>query len=101
MFIYLHKKGQSTLEYAIIIAVIVGAFVIMQAFIKRAVEGRLKQAGDQIGDQFSIRTGSSNYVTSVNAFSTERMDASAHNTFSYQNQIRSGKENAGLYNEEW
>lgn len=101
MFIYLHKKGQSTLEYAIIIAVIVGAFIIMQAFIKRAVEGRLKQAGDQIGEQFSIRTGFSNYTTTLNAVSIELTSEAGENTMSTQYQFREGSETAGNYAGEW
>ena len=47
------KKGQSTLEYAILIIIIIGALLSIQVYIKRGVQGRLKQAADDIGDQFS------------------------------------------------
>ena len=47
------KKGQSTLEYAILIIIIIGALLSIQVYIKRGVQGRLKQATDDIGDQFS------------------------------------------------
>ena len=47
------KKGQSTLEYAILIIIIIGALLSIQIYIKRGVQGRLKQATDDIGDQFS------------------------------------------------
>lgn len=56
MFKYLNKKrksGQSTLEYAILIVIIIGALLSIQVYIKRGVQGRLKSATDDIGDQFS------------------------------------------------
>lgn len=48
------KKGQSTLEYAILIIIIIGALLSIQVYIKRGVQGRLKSATDDIGDQFSV-----------------------------------------------
>ena len=56
MLMYLNKKrqkGQSTLEYAILIIIIIGALLSIQVYIKRGVQGRLKSATDDIGDQFS------------------------------------------------
>ena len=47
------KRGQSTLEYAILIVVVIGAFLAMQQYIKRGLQGRLKSAADDVGDQFS------------------------------------------------
>ena len=64
MFKYLNKrrkKGQSTLEYAILIIIIIGALLSIQVYIKRGIQGRLKQAADDIGDQFSV--GNTNVVT--------------------------------------
>lgn len=63
MFNYLNKRwkrGQSTLEYAVLIIIIIGALLSIQVYIKRGVQGRLKQATDDIGDQFS--TGNTNVV---------------------------------------
>lgn len=45
-------KGQSTLEYALIIAVVVGALLAMQIYMKRGMEGRMRKAADDIGQQF-------------------------------------------------
>jgi hypothetical protein len=47
------KKGQSTLEYAILVIIIIGALLSLQVYIKRGVGGRLKSAADDIGDQYS------------------------------------------------
>ena len=74
MFKYLNKKrqkGQSTLEYAILIIIIIGALLSIQVYIKRGVQGRLKSATDDIGTQFS--PGNTNVVmkTTTNSKSAE------------------------------
>lgn len=47
------RGGQSTLEYAVVIAVVVAAAVAMQIYMKRGVQGKLRAATDDIGGQFS------------------------------------------------
>ncbi|MFC1675080.1 hypothetical protein ACFL1K_04275 [Candidatus Omnitrophota bacterium] len=47
-----HLKGQSTLEYAIVIALVVAALLAMNIYMKRAVQGRMRSATDDIGEQF-------------------------------------------------
>src|SRR3989338_440963 len=57
MFKHLNRKrqkGQSTLEYAVLIIIIIGALLSIQVYIKRCIQGRLKGAADDIGDQFSV-----------------------------------------------
>lgn len=71
MFICLNKRGQSTLEYAIIIAVIVGALISMQVYIKRGVQGRLRQATDDIGEAFSPGATTYTHTTTSSVNSTE------------------------------
>ena len=64
------KRGQSTLEYAVLIVVIIGALLTIQVYIKRGVQGRLKSAADDIGDQYS--DGNTNIVkTTVTSSNTE------------------------------
>ncbi|MBI3319017.1 MAG: hypothetical protein HYZ89_00290 [Candidatus Omnitrophica bacterium] len=46
-------KGQATLEYAVVIAVAVAALLAMQIYMKRGVQGKLREATDQVGEQFS------------------------------------------------
>lgn len=57
-----NKKGQSTLEYAILIIIIIAALLSLQTYVKRGVQGRLKSSTDDIGDQFS---GGANYYKST------------------------------------
>ena len=56
MFKFLKKKktrGRSTLEYAVLIIIVIGALLSIQIYIKRGVQGRLKSATDDIGEQYS------------------------------------------------
>ena len=64
------KRGQSTLEYAILIIIIIGALLSVQVYIKRSVQGRLKSAADDIGDQYS--DGNVNMVRTTKTHSKSR-----------------------------
>lgn len=71
MFKLLNKmKGQSTLEYAILVIIIIGALLTIQTYIKRGVQGRLKSATDDIGDQYS--PGNTNSVKSTKVSSNTK-----------------------------
>jgi hypothetical protein len=47
------RKAQSTLEYALLIGVVVGALLYMQNYLKRSIQGQIQKAGDQIGEAYS------------------------------------------------
>ena len=40
------NKAQSTAEYAILIGLVVGVLVVMQTYLKRGIQGRVKDAAD-------------------------------------------------------
>ncbi|MDO8661642.1 MAG: hypothetical protein Q7K98_00255 [Candidatus Omnitrophota bacterium] len=42
----INKKGQSTAEYAIVIGLVVAAIVAMQIYVKRGLQGKVKDAVD-------------------------------------------------------
>lgn len=46
-------KAQSTLEYAVVIAVVVAALLAIQVYMKRSVQGKLRSSTDNIGEQYS------------------------------------------------
>ena len=56
MFFNRNRKGQSTLEYAVLIAGIVGAVLIFKPYLQRVVQGRLKDSSDRIGYKFGGET---------------------------------------------
>jgi uncharacterized protein (UPF0333 family) len=64
------KKGQSTLEYAILVIIILAALLTIQVYIKRGIQGRLKSAADDIGDQFS--GGNQNVISVMHTGSQTR-----------------------------
>ncbi len=48
---YKAKKGQSILEYGILLGVIIAAVLIMQVFIKRHFSGGLKESAERMGSE--------------------------------------------------
>lgn len=54
MFKYLRKrKGQSSMELVIIMIIVMAALLSIQVYLKRGVQGRLRSAADDVGDQYS------------------------------------------------
>lgn len=45
-------KGQSMVEYALIITIVALALLAVNIYMKRGVEGKLRDSGDNIGAQF-------------------------------------------------
>ena len=43
------NKGMSSLEYAVVIAIIVAALLGMSVYIKRAICGKMRESGDAFG----------------------------------------------------
>lgn len=48
-----NHKGQNTAEYAIVIALIIGAVIAMQTYVKRGLQGRMKDATDKVATDTS------------------------------------------------
>ncbi len=59
----LSRRGQTVMETAILLFVIVFAFVAMQTYTKRAIQGRLRASADQIGSQYDFAATSSDYTS--------------------------------------
>ena len=64
------KKGQTTLEYGVLIAAICAAVITMQFYIHRSVSGHIKQGADEIGQQFDYWEADSLTNTTVKLNST-------------------------------
>ncbi len=70
MLIKLRKKmAQSTLEYAVLAVVVIGALLSIQAYLRRGIQGKIKSSTDDISsEQYdtedttynSVRTTTSN-----------------------------------------
>jgi len=66
----MHKrKGQTILEYTVIMIIILGVVIAMKDYIKRGIQGRWKSATDNFGDQYDPQYVNSSimYATQVNS----------------------------------
>lgn len=75
MIIHRNKKifgirGQNFIEFAVIAACVAAAFLGMRIYIKRSLEGKLRQSADEIGGQYSPASTAGTTTVSVNTFST-------------------------------
>jgi len=67
------NKAQSMLEYAAVVMCLVAALVAMQVYIKRGMQGRLRQLGDELGQQYAPRNTTGNLTLAYNATSTTQV----------------------------
>jgi len=65
------NKAQTTLEYAILIGVVVAGLIAMQVYLKRGYQGSLKESSDSMGKQFSPGYTTGHYETNSSTKSTE------------------------------
>jgi len=64
-----NRRGQSILEYTVIIVIILGVMIAMKDYVKRGIQGRWKSAADDVGEQYDPQAVTSNitYATQVNS----------------------------------
>ena len=64
-----NRKGQTILEYTVILIIILGVMIAMKDYIKRGIQGRWKAATDDFGEQYDPQHVNSNimYATQVNS----------------------------------
>lgn len=95
------KKSQSTLEYALLIAVVVGAFLGMQVYVKRGIQGRLKATADDMGEQYSPGETIGTLQVSVDTESTETLANGITTTTSTTAQLRTEDVDISKYSKEY
>ena len=96
------KRGQSTLEYAILVVVVIMALVAIQAYLKRGIQGRMRDSADQIGDQFSPEFTEYNFTSKSHSVTNETQDAWTTTT-EYKDSWsqRTGWETVGNFEQEY
>ena len=50
------KKAQSTIEFTMLIVIVIGVLLAAGPYVKRGIQGRWKAAADDLGDQYDPRT---------------------------------------------
>ncbi|MBI5023883.1 MAG: hypothetical protein HZC18_02655 [Candidatus Omnitrophica bacterium] len=54
-----YRKGQTALEYIVLLIIVMGALLGISNYFKRGMQGRWKAATDDMGDQYDPRTADS------------------------------------------
>ncbi len=99
MFKYLRKrKGQSTLETAVLIMIVIGALLSIQVYIKRGVQGRLRSAADDIGDQYSAGNTNVMKTVTVTSNTTEANTAGDAQTYLRADEITTTNRTQNIVN---
>ncbi len=69
------RKGQGTLEYSMVIICIVAALLATQYYIKRAIQGRVKESADTIGEQYAPKSMNSQITITQTGTTTINAEA--------------------------
>ena len=96
-----NKRGQSTLEYALLIGVIVAALIAMQVYMKRGVQGKIRDATDQIGDQYSPGYTTGTVSTTTQSTTHEALANKVTTSDVQKAQNQTSNENVADFNQEY
>lgn len=92
MFMRKNRRAQVTAEYAVLIAIAVGAVVAMQTYAKRSIQGKIK-------DSLNIDVGSYSVGGSSFSFSGNQFEPSEDNdVYQYSRQQAKGDSVQSLTN---
>lgn len=99
------KKGQSAIEYSVILIILMGAFLASANYFKRGVQGRWKESTDSLGDQYDPRTTNgiivqrllSNQQTALTAIDTPLGLQTTRLDTTNSIELRTGSINVGAY----
>lgn len=98
------RKGQSTLEYAILVLIVIVALLAMQTYLKRGVQGRMRESSDSIGEAYSpAYTTSAMTLTSKSTTQSTVLNGVTKTDIKSSTDDRVGQENIPEYdgNEYW
>lgn len=97
-----NSRGQSTLEYVVLVSLVVAALIAMGVYMKRGYQGRLRESTDQLGQQYSPGYTTSTFTTTTNAAQLETNNAGVVTTNINQNQQnKTGTENVAKQESEY
>jgi hypothetical protein len=80
-------KGQSTLEYVILLGFVVAALIAMGIYMKRGSQGQLRRATDQVGEQYEAGETLGKYTEKTD-ISENDVNNAGHITTRVDNDIR-------------
>ena len=82
-------KGQSVLEYTVLITILAGALLASSNYFKRAIQGRWKETVDGLGEQYDPRFANSSVLHSIESNTVTKVYVInvAGGTYTYRNDI--------------
>lgn len=89
-----NRRGQSSLEYTLIITAVIAAVVAMGGYVKRGIQGRVRASSDQIGDQFAI-TDKSSFTFKRNTYGGVGTHDATASTLTKEDRLKPGTTKAG------
>jgi len=95
------NKAQSTLEYALVIAAVIGALLAINAYMKRGVQGRLKESTDQIGKQFDASESYTSAWKAASSGTTTTVETREKNTGTTTSEVNAAEKVTRGETEEW
>lgn len=84
------NSAQSTLEYVIIIAVAVAALIAMQAYLKRGMQGRMRESAENISSGTMYSPGASYSNQSITRSINETSQSYSEETAAGEKNISEG-----------
>ena len=68
------------MEYAVLVALVIAALLVMKFYMKRAVQGKLRAASDDIGEQFIPTSTTSTYTFHTSSGRNEVLGTTGQST---------------------
>ncbi len=95
----IRTKGQTTLEVVILIGFVTAALIAMGVYMKRGIQGRLRDSTDQVGEQYSASHTSGKYKIVTDMVQTENLTTAGQTTTSITKNIqtKTGEGTDGAY----
>lgn len=66
------KRGQSILEFSLVICALIAAFIGMQVYMTRGMQGKLRSSADELGQQYDPRNIRSSVTTTQTGTATTK-----------------------------
>ncbi len=80
--IRLIAKAQSTAEYAILLAIVAAAIIAMQVYVRRGIQGRIRDLADQISpEHYEPKQTESSYTTTQDGITVSTYDKGISRTY--------------------
>ena len=101
----IQRKGQTVLEYVVLITIVMGALLATGNYVKRSIQGRWKESIDTLGDQYDPRftnsamrhTVSTNTQTKITVTPTAGGQYTKRQDFTNSVDQKSGVVHIGAY----